>query len=156
VVTSSRPSTFCRKNGSDTIASICAQNEQNEVPIEGQNGWLVLAELLALLVVGLFFIRRQLNMVVPLLPVGQGVSSRPVVTSSRPSTFCRKNGSDTIASICAQNSPSAQYGGAAATGGSAAHSDIQPVDGHLVLLVLIKNRPTTSNASNSASTSQPF
>jgi hypothetical protein len=29
----------------------------------------VLAELLALLVVGLFFIRRQLNMVVPLLPV---------------------------------------------------------------------------------------
>lgn len=36
---------------------------------QGQNGWLVLAELLALLVVGLFFIRRQLNMAVPLLPV---------------------------------------------------------------------------------------
>ncbi|WP_312757205.1 MFS transporter [Pantoea brenneri] len=36
---------------------------------QGQNGWLVLAELLALLVVGWFFIRRQLNMAVPLLPV---------------------------------------------------------------------------------------
>ncbi|WP_354473835.1 MFS transporter [Pantoea sp. UYEF8] len=36
---------------------------------QGQNGWLVMAELLALLVVGLFFIRRQLNMAVPLLPV---------------------------------------------------------------------------------------
>lgn len=36
---------------------------------QGQNGWLVLAELLVLLVVGLFFIRRQLNMAVPLLPV---------------------------------------------------------------------------------------
>ncbi|MEL7694817.1 MULTISPECIES: MFS transporter [Pantoea] len=36
---------------------------------QGQNSWLVLAELLALLVVGLFFIRRQLNMAVPLLPV---------------------------------------------------------------------------------------
>lgn len=36
---------------------------------QGQNGWLVLAELVALLLVGLFFIRRQLNMAVPLLPV---------------------------------------------------------------------------------------
>ncbi|ORM54323.1 MFS transporter [Pantoea conspicua] len=36
---------------------------------QGQNGWLVLAELVALLLVGLVFIRRQLNMAVPLLPV---------------------------------------------------------------------------------------
>ncbi|MNE54707.1 hypothetical protein D3C80_1495110 [compost metagenome] len=34
---------------------------------------------------------------------GHGVSSNPVATSSRPSVLCRKNGNETIASICAVN-----------------------------------------------------
>ncbi|CVB35076.1 Uncharacterised protein [Serratia marcescens] len=34
VATSSRLNALCRKNGSDTIASICAANEQIEVPID--------------------------------------------------------------------------------------------------------------------------
>ena len=36
---------------------------------QGQNGGLIVMELVALLLVGLFFIRRQLSMAVPLLPV---------------------------------------------------------------------------------------
>ncbi|MBZ6395155.1 MULTISPECIES: MFS transporter [Pantoea] len=58
---------------------------------QGQNGWLVLAELLALLVVGLFFIRRQLNMVVPLLPVD--LLRIPIFSLSMGTSFC---------SFCAQ------------------------------------------------------
>ncbi|MCX8956196.1 MFS transporter [Erwinia psidii] len=34
-----------------------------------QNGWLTIVELVGLLVIGFFFIRRQLNMAFPLLPV---------------------------------------------------------------------------------------
>ena len=34
---------------------------------------------------------------------GQGVSSKPVSTSERPITLCKKNGSATSASIWAQN-----------------------------------------------------
>ncbi|WP_448310382.1 MFS transporter [Pantoea sp. PGP6] len=58
---------------------------------QGQNGWLVLAELLALLVVGLFFIRRQLNMAVPLLPVD--LLRTPIFSLSMGTSVC---------SFCAQ------------------------------------------------------
>ncbi|WP_312182275.1 MFS transporter [Pantoea sp. CTOTU46764] len=36
---------------------------------QGQNGWLIVAELVALVLVGIVFVRRELTMPVPLLPV---------------------------------------------------------------------------------------
>ena len=37
VCTCDKPSVSCNRNGSDTNASICAQNEQTEVPIDSAN-----------------------------------------------------------------------------------------------------------------------
>ena len=37
VSTCDSPNVSCNKNGSDTKASICAQNEQTEVPIDSAN-----------------------------------------------------------------------------------------------------------------------
>ena len=38
-----------------------------------------------------------------MIATGHAVSSKPVSTSLRPQTDCRKKGKDTIASICAVN-----------------------------------------------------
>lgn len=64
---------------------------------------------------------------------GHGVSSSPVSTSVRPTMFCKKKGSDTSASICAQNeqmdvpidSEKAEY----VTGLRAAEAPAMPADG---------------------------
>ena len=45
---------------------------------------------------------RLVPSAITIVASGQGVSSSPVSTSERPTTLCRKKGSETIASIWAQ------------------------------------------------------